>query len=77
MQRAIKCLTCGARCAIKMHSKTNNVEHLRKDWPNHVFNNHLQCSPSFCKVAAAVTETNEVVLFSADENDALLGTIDR
>lgn len=58
-QRAIKRLTVGARCAIKMHSKTNNVQKLRsdlRDGPEHVFNNHSHFNPSFCKVAAAVTE---------------------
>ena len=56
-QRAIKRLAVGARCAIKMHSETGNIEKLRSDLrngPNHVFNNHSQCNPYFCKVAASV-----------------------
>ena len=54
-QRAIKRLTVGARCAIKMHSLSKDVKRLRKDLrngPSHVFNDHTKCSPSFCKVAA-------------------------
>lgn len=69
-QRAMKRLACGARCAIKMHSQTNDIEKLRSDLrngPHHVFNNHSHCNPSFCKVAAAVTEKNELRL-AADEN---------
>lgn len=59
-QRAIKRLTVGARCAIKMHSISNDVEQLRKDLrngPSHVFNDHTNCNPSFCKVAAGVVGT--------------------
>ena len=47
-------LTAGARLAIKMHSKTGNVTQLRHDLrngPNHVFGDHSQCNPAFCKVA--------------------------
>ena len=68
---AINRLTCGARCAIKMHSKTNNVEQLRKDLrngPHHVFNNHSHCNPAFCKVAAAVTEKNQLMTAPETEN---------
>ena len=53
-QRAMKRLTTGVRCAIKMHSKTGDVGQLRKDLrngPSHVFNDHTNCSASFCKVA--------------------------
>ena len=53
---AIKRLTNGARCAIKINSKDGNVDQLRKDLrncPNHVFNDHSNCSTYFCKVAAA------------------------
>ena len=49
-------MTAGARCAIKMHSKTKDVQQLRSDFrngPNHVFNNHSYRNPSFCKIAAA------------------------
>ncbi len=51
-QNAIKRLTAGARCAIKMHT---NIDMLRKDLrngPNHVFDDHTNCSQTFCKVAA-------------------------
>ena len=54
-QSAIKHLTNGARCAIKINGKDGNVDQLRKDLrngPNHVFNDHSNCS-TFCKVAAA------------------------
>ena len=60
-QRAIKRLTTGARCAIKMHSKTGDVEELRKDLrngPSHVFSDHTNCSTSFCKVAAGVSASS-------------------
>ena len=54
-QRAIKRLTNGARCAIKINSTSGTIDQLRKDLrncPNHVFNDHTNCSSSFCKVAA-------------------------
>ena len=53
-QRIMQRLTVGARLAIKMHSKTGNVTQLRHDLrngPNHVFGDHSQCNPAFCKVA--------------------------
>ena len=58
-KRAITRLAFGARCAIKMHMASKNIAQLRQDLrngPNHVFNEHSNCSPSFCKVAANVTE---------------------
>ena len=64
----MQCLVVGARCAIKMHSKTGDVEKLRVDLrngPNHVFNNHQHCSPTFCKVAASTSEYNEVALIDS------------
>lgn len=57
---AIKRLTNGARCAIKINSKKGSVDQLRKDLrngPNHVFNDHKRCSTYFCKVAAASSST--------------------
>ena len=60
-QRAIKRLTIGARCAIKMHSVTGDVEQLRKDLrnrPSHVFSDHTNCSTSFCKVAAGISNSS-------------------
>ncbi len=60
-QKAIKRLATGARCAIKMHSKSGDVEKLRKDLrngPSHVFNDHTNCSTSFCKVAAGISGTS-------------------
>ena len=51
----IKRLTVGARCAIKMHATTGNVQQLRHDLrygPNHVFNDHQHCNPVFCQVKA-------------------------
>ena len=56
-------LVLGARCAIKMHGKTGDLEKLRVDLrngPNHFFNNHQHCSPIFCKVAASTSESDEV-----------------
>ena len=61
----MKRLVIGARCAIKIHSHTKNVQQLRADLrngPSHVFNHHTHCSPTFCKVAAKTTESNQVVL---------------
>ena len=51
-KKAIQRLTTGARIAIKMHSKTGDVEQLRKDLrngPAHVFGEHRHCNPQFCK----------------------------
>ena len=59
----MKRLTTGARCAIKMHSKTGDVGQLRKDLrngPSHVFNDHTNCSASFCKVAAGSSSSPDV-----------------
>ena len=44
-QRAIKRLTTGARCAIKMQNKTGGMEQFRKDLlngPSHVFCDYPQ-----------------------------------
>lgn len=57
-QNAIRRLTVGARCAIKMHTTDKDINLLRKDLrngPNHVFNDHRNCSPTFCKIAAETT----------------------
>ena len=62
-QSAIKRLTNGARCAIKINAKDGNVDQLRKDLrngPNHVFNDHSNCSTYFCKVAAAHCTESEM-----------------
>ena len=92
-QRAIKRLALGARCAIKMHSKSKDVEKLRKDLrnaPSHVFNDHTNCSVSFCKVAAGFSSSSSPDIDGADnsplspqisddevDNDnSLTGTID-
>ena len=51
-KRAMQRLTVGARVAIRMHSKTGNVQQLRHDLrngANHVFGNHCECNPVFCK----------------------------
>ena len=72
-------LVVGARCAINMHSKTREVENLRKDLrngPNHVFNNHQHCSPTFCKVAAKTTESNQVLLADSSQGDDTSNVID-
>ena len=58
-QQVIQRLTAGARCAIKMHKESNNVVLLRADLrngPSHVFNDHSNCNPSFCKMAAQTKE---------------------
>ena len=60
-QRAIKHLTIGVRCVIKMHSITGDVEQLCKDLrngPSHVFSDHTNCSTSFCKVAAGISNSS-------------------
>lgn len=59
-KKAIKRLATGARCAIKMHSTAKDVEQLRRDLrngPNHVFNDHSNCSSSFCKVVAGISSS--------------------
>lgn len=69
-QGVMKRLVVGARCAIKMHSSTKNVQQLRKDLrngPSHVFNDHTHCSPTFCKVAAKTIETNQVQLATTQD----------
>ena len=51
-QAMIKCITHGARCAIKMHSNTSNVTSLRHDLrngPHHYFGLHDKCNSAFCK----------------------------
>ena len=61
-QNAIKRLTAGARCAIKMHTKDKNIDLLRKDLrngPSHVFDDHTNCSPTFCKVAAKTIKQSQ------------------
>ena len=52
-KRAIQRMTTGARIAIKMHSKTGDVEQLRKDLrngPPHVFGEHTKCN-TYCFVS--------------------------
>ena len=81
-QKAMKRLVVGARCAIEMHSKSKNVQRLRKDLrngPNHVFNNHTYCSPTFCKVAAKTTESNQMIIADSnihDNNSSISSTLD-
>ena len=46
-------LTVGTRVAIRMHVKTDNIQRLRHDLrngPNHVFGDHRECNPAFCKL---------------------------
>lgn len=50
-KRTIQRLTVGARVAIRMHSKTGNVNQLRHDLrngPAHVFGDHSKCNSGFC-----------------------------
>ena len=52
----IKKIAAGARAAIRIHSVTGNVETLQRDLrngPYHVFGDHRNCSPAFCKVKQA------------------------
>ena len=47
-------ITHGARCAIRMHSATGDVNALRHDLrngPRHCFGDHQNCNSSFCKHA--------------------------
>ncbi|XP_078655620.1 uncharacterized protein LOC144902215 [Branchiostoma floridae x Branchiostoma belcheri] len=51
-QLRIKKISAGARAAIRMHSRTKNVQALQRDirnGPYHVFGDHRKCSSSFCK----------------------------
>ena len=54
-QKVIRRLTAAARAAIRMHSTTRNINQLRQDLRNapfHVFGDHTNCSPSFCKACS-------------------------
>ena len=55
-QQTIKRLTAVARCVIKKHEGSKNVEPLCRNGPSHVFNDHSKYSTSFCKVVAEVTQ---------------------
>ena len=58
----IKRITHGARCAIKMHSRTGDVAALKRDLRNgirHYFGDHRQCRLSFCK--HTTTDTSNVL----------------
>ena len=75
-QNAMKRLVVGARCAIKMHSNTGNVQQLNRadlrNGPNHVFNDHAHRSSTFCKVSAQTTQTNQVQWANSnDDSDTL------
>jgi len=51
-------ITHGARCAIKNHSKTNDITRLRNDLragPKHYLGYHNDCDPSWCSEAAKET----------------------
>ena len=51
-------ITHGARCAIRNHSKTNNITKLRNDLragPKHYLGYHKDCDPSWCSEAAKET----------------------
>ncbi|KAL9975222.1 hypothetical protein ACROYT_G012355 [Oculina patagonica] len=66
----IKKIAAGARAAMKMHSKTGDVEALRRDLrngPYHVFGDHRKCSVSFCKAKQAVV-TGDCDVFSVNIN---------
>ena len=78
-QPAIKRLTAGARCAIKMHTDSNNIDLLRADLrngPSHVFNDHSKCSPLFCKVAAKVAQSNPSTSASSTEGSSVQSASD-
>ena len=52
-QKQIRRLTAGARAAIRMHARTQEVEQLRHDLrnaPYHVFGDHSKCNQAFCHV---------------------------
>ena len=71
-QRVMKRLVVGARCAIKMHSLTKDIEMLRKDLrngPSHIFNDHRNCSATFCKVMAETVHSNQVQLEQSSSDD--------
>ena len=73
-KRAIQRLTVGARVAIKMHSKTQNIQQLRHDLrngPDHVFGFHQNCNPGFCTQAAANQPTSVPSSMSSQEDSTL------
>ena len=68
-QKAIRHLTAGARAAIRMHSPTRNIRQLRHDLrncPYHVFGEHFNCNPAFCKVRAGIDSEGNA---SSDTDD--------
>ena len=57
----IKKIAYGARCAIRKHSSTNDVDKLRHDLragPRHYFGNHEMCDPVWCSEAATGKPSN-------------------
>ena len=69
-KRAIQRLTVGARIAIRMHSKTRNVQQLRHDLrngPAHVFGDHTSCNPQFCKHVEQESQLGRDVPFRQEE----------
>ena len=72
-------LMVGARGALKMHSKNNDVQGLRKDLrngPNHVFNDHRQCSPTYCKAAEKTTKIRTMESTTNEDDSSVSNTLD-
>ena len=60
----MKRITHGARCAIKMHSKTGDVAALRHDLRNgirHYFGDHRSCNFAYCKNTNTDT-SNDIII---------------
>ena len=71
-KHAIQRLTVGARVAIKMHSKMQNIQQLQQDLrngPEHVF--HQSCNAVFCTHAAANQPTSVPFFMSSKEDSTL------
>ncbi len=70
-KRAMQRLTVGARVAIRMHSETGNIQQLRHDLrngPTHVFGDHCECNPAFCKLGLISGSSSDGSSSSSDSD---------
>ena len=70
----MKRITHGARCAIKMHSKTGDVAALRHDLRNgirHYFGDHRNCNSAYCKNTN--TDTSNVIIVQINQINVYTG----
>ena len=70
----MKRITHGARCAIKMHSKTGDVAALRHDLRNgirHYSGDHCSCNSAYCKNTN--TDTSNDIIIQINEINVYTG----